>query len=312
MRGANSGGLGDPTTKKFFEHSSAPRVSTDTVIARQLKAQYPDLALVIAPEGACNLLGYAAAGHATYTPIDDHAGRTTPSSLRWEVYIPPASRLDGSSGTIAVKDIFLKLAYQWQSCEFLVYLVDGRDGSSAFPQVTNFYILAPDRRHAEDLITAAGRWSSDLHGEVWVYDGGMWSKSAELYQSVRKASWDNVILDEGMKSAIIEDHLSFFSSRDTYRRLSVPWKRGLIYHGPPGNGKTISIKATMRTLYSLRPEVPTLYVRSLASVSVYPTSHAGDSLPCFGYQTWRSLPGRSWGGKGDEERRRAETGTNSK
>ena len=36
------------------------------------------------------------------------------------------------------------------------------------------------------------------------------------------------------------------------------------FHGPPGNGKTISIKATMHSLYDRSPPVPTLYVKTLA------------------------------------------------
>lgn len=39
----------------------------------------------------------------------------------------------------------------------------------------------------------------------------------------------------------------------------------LQYYGPPGNGKTISIKATMRTLYQRKDSIPSLYVRSLNS-----------------------------------------------
>jgi hypothetical protein len=85
-----------------------------------------------------------------------------------------------------------------------------------------------------------------------------------------KAEWSNVILDEDMKKALIADVTNFFDGQKTYQDLQVPWKRGVIYYGPPGNGKTISIKATMHTLYERgasdddsRLKVPTLYVRTL-------------------------------------------------
>ncbi|KAF7845796.1 hypothetical protein BT93_L0630 [Corymbia citriodora subsp. variegata] len=68
-----------------------------------------------------------------------------------------------------------------------------------------------------------------------------------------------------MKKALIKDVDNFFDGRETYARLKVPWKRGAIYYGPPGNGKTISIKAMMHTLYNRKPQVPTLYVKSLVS-----------------------------------------------
>lgn len=99
-----------------------------------------------------------------------------------------------------------------------------------------------------------------------VFDGGFWQKSQELYRSIDKSSWDDVILDPDMKASIRNDVLRFFSSRERYEKLRVPWKRGIIYYGPPGNGKTISIKAMMHTLYHLPDPVPALYVRSLASI----------------------------------------------
>lgn len=68
-----------------------------------------------------------------------------------------------------------------------------------------------------------------------------------------------------MKNAIRNDVENFYDSRDTYEKLKVPWKRGIIYYGPPGNGKTISVKAIMNTLYSRDDAVPTLYVRTLSS-----------------------------------------------
>jgi transitional endoplasmic reticulum ATPase len=264
----------DETTKRFFAHSSAKRISTDTVILKALKKQYPGYEVLVVPDAgvsgmavtSVNLLGYASSGRASFTPIED-AGEGLPSNIVWKNYLEPARRLNGSMGVLADSINFGKFLYHWQGSDFVLYLVDGRDGSSSYPKLMNYYIVTAEPSKAEALILAAGKWSSDLHDEVWVWDKSYWQKSKELYQSVAKSSWDNVILDAGMKKAIIEDHLSFFSSRDTYEGLKIPWKRGLIFHGPPGNGKTISIKAMMHMLAGLKNPVPTLYVRNFVSVS---------------------------------------------
>ena len=84
-----------------------------------------------------------------------------------------------------------------------------------------------------------------------------------MWLAVQKANWDKVILDEKMKSALTGVVDKFFDSKDVYEDLGVPWKRGLIFGGEPGNGKTISIKALMHTLlFERETPVPTLYVRN--------------------------------------------------
>lgn len=255
----------DETAKAYFDHSSGTRVNTDAVIAEALTKQYPNLELIIVSGQGVDLLGFASSGHATLTFVDAGGG-DLPPALVWKGYIPPARRIDGNKGGLA-KDVgFAKFHYAWKGFEAILYVVDGRDGTGAWPQVRNYYLLTSDPHKADALIIAAGAWTNELHDEVWVWDGGFWQKSAELYQSIQKASWDSVILDEGMKQAIIRDHLSFFDSRDTYDEFKVPWKRGLIYYGPPGNGKTISIKAMMHTLYSRKKPIPSLYVRNFSSV----------------------------------------------
>lgn len=281
----------DATNGAWFAHSTAKRINTDAVIAQTLAQQYPNLHLTIAPpRHGLSLLGYAAAGHATCTPVEQrrrepaNPSETTRdgdgdgdrdggadggafSPLFWTEYAPPERRLDGDPGSLTAALKFGRFAYAWRGHEFILYVVDGRDGPEAYSASTNHYLLSPEpaAAAADALLLAAGSWANELHGEVWVFDQGYWQKSAELFRSVERASWDDVILDEGMKRAIIDDHVSFFESRGTYDRLKVPWKRGIIYHGPPGNGKTISIKATMHMLYERKDPVPTLYVRSLTS-----------------------------------------------
>ncbi|KAM7214391.1 putative ATPase [Rhypophila decipiens] len=261
-------GAAENTTDQFFGHSSAKRVSTDAVIAKALRKQYPSLDLVISPSYNINFLAFAAAGHATYTPIADDdtgPGGNLPASLGWTSYVPPARRLDGSPGFLAQGMEFAKFLYKWKDAEFVLYIVDGRDGTSAYPSVRNNYLLTTDVHKANALILDVGKWGNELHDEIWVYDNGGWRKNAELFQSVKNATWEAVILDEKMKKALINDHSTFFDARATYAKLKVPWKRGIIYYGPPGNGKTISIKAMMHTLYAREDPVPSLYVRNFVS-----------------------------------------------
>ena len=264
---------GDAARTAFFEHSAAPRVNTNSVIARALTAQHPNLALVVVSAASCDLLAFATStGEATFHPVEAYQGaastgsETVPLSLRLTQYVAPSNR--GEQGSLREEVLLGKYLYAWKGHDCLVYAVDGRDGSGAYPVAKCFYLLGPSKERALELVHAASKWTSEPHDEVWVFDGGYWQKSAALYESVRNASWDSVILDASMKKAIIEDHMSFFASKDTYAKLKVPWKRGVIYHGPPGNGKTISIKAMMHTLYSRKDPIPTLSVRSLVSVSV--------------------------------------------
>lgn len=260
----------DGVAAEFFHHSSARRVNTDVVLIEAIRRQYPELTLTIAPldygEGA-NFLSYASAGHASARKLEDDSDKIH-RAIEWKVFFPPARRLDQRPGVVETIVQFGKYMYYWQGHEYILYVANGRDGDSPYPQQVQQYLLHPSQQASDQLITAAGQWSSVLHNEVWVFDRGYWQKSAELWNSVQNSTWEDVILDPDMKKAIIGDVDSFFSGRDTYARLKVPWKRGIIYYGPPGNGKTVSIKAMMHALYERDGPVPTLYVRSLTSVSL--------------------------------------------
>jgi len=262
----------DLASHRYFEHSSAKRVATDTVLAEALRTQYPRLELIVTPSGPVNLLAYAAAGFATATPLEDSVKDPVYGvSLKWRMYVPAGRRLDNSGGFMAESLTFGKFMYKWNDQEVILYIAEGRDGGGYYPIVRNHYILTSNAHKVDELIRDATKWGRELHNEVWVFDQGWWQKSAQLYDSVQKASWEDVILDEDMKKALRTDVEGFFDSRETYQKLKVPWKRGIIYYGPPGNGKTISIKAMMHSLYQrgknedTRMSVPTLYVRTLSS-----------------------------------------------
>jgi transitional endoplasmic reticulum ATPase len=264
--GSNSDGSKpkDAVAVEYLHNAQAPRINTDITVLMALEREYPDKRITVIPEYSCNLLSFAASGHAIAIP-DNDSSATNAGSLAWQIYIAPGSRLNGGTGAIANNVLFGKYKYQWGDYEYILYLIEGRDGTSSYPLVRNNYLVSSTGNSANALMLAAGYYNTSLHGEIWVFDQGYWQKDAGLWESIQSSSWDNVILDEGMKKAMISDVNRFYDGRDTYKRLKVPWKRGIIYYGPPGNGKTISIKATMKMLYDRKDPVPTLYVKTLTS-----------------------------------------------
>ena len=56
-------------------------------------------------------------------------------------------------------------------------------------------------------------------------------------------SWDSIFLPPGFVDAIRRNVTMFFESGKRYRELGVPYRRGLLFTGPPGCGKTLTLKA---------------------------------------------------------------------
>lgn len=122
------------------------------------------------------------------------------------------------------------------------------------------YLIAKDLQVARAFFEAVCQFCSEVRGEILVFSEGHWSKSADLYNSIKGTSLDTLILAESLKETILEDFTQFFEIRETYTKYGIPWKRGVLLLGPPGNGKTHAIKGLTNALGK-----PCLYVRSFSA-----------------------------------------------
>ncbi|RPH49078.1 MAG: ATP-binding protein [Desulfobacteraceae bacterium] len=67
--------------------------------------------------------------------------------------------------------------------------------------------------------------------------------------SLSDTSWDNIILAPAMLEDLKAGIETFFKSRKEYRRFGIPYKRGFIFSGPAGCGKTLTAKTIISTMH---------------------------------------------------------------
>ena len=65
-------------------------------------------------------------------------------------------------------------------------------------------------------------------------------------------TWEDLFLPEEIKSEVRNLVESFLASQDFYVKNRIPWKRGILLFGKPGNGKT-SIIRTIMSVYPFKP-----------------------------------------------------------
>ncbi len=57
--------------------------------------------------------------------------------------------------------------------------------------------------------------------------------------------WDELVVDPTVRSLLKNDFEGFWNREQWFREHSLPFRRGYLLYGPPGNGKSTSIRAMM-------------------------------------------------------------------
>lgn len=111
------------------------------------------------------------------------------------------------------------------------------------------------------LATKSNSAMRTLHQTLARYASTVRMKSAarEIYVvngediQIRPVLWDEVLLPPGFLEDIRSNVVGFFRSGELYHKLGLPYRRGFLFTGPPGCGKTA-------TLIALATNIPAKFI----------------------------------------------------
>jgi ATPase family associated with various cellular activities (AAA) len=210
--------------------------------SRHLAASYPDRAMIEGCDCDFNkLLDFARAGRCRLRRDESTHNQV---SVRWTE----------EQGIIEyARNVWFEA--DWDGNTFDVVVMDWGYGC-----VPYHWILADSVDIARGFYAAVCGYKPELRDELLVFDGGSWTESGRLLRQIGGSTFENLILPEKLKGDILADVERFFASKAAYEKHGVPWKRGLLFVGPPGNGKTHAIKALIN-----ETRRPCLYVKTFDS-----------------------------------------------
>lgn len=109
-----------------------------------------------------------------------------------------------------------------------------------------------------DFVRKIASWG-DRHDKrrMLVFSTEVWHADPKLSAAIRGLNWEDLVLDREMINRLKRDVRVFFQGRQLYQSMGVPWKRGILLIGPPGNGKSHTIK-----ILAHECRVRCLYVKS--------------------------------------------------
>lgn len=160
--------------------------------------------------------------------------------------------------------------FTWREKLLLLSIEEESVGSWGAKNITStIRILGGSRQDIDDLLTEMrGCFNSGHADKIPIYGNpsGYWGRLA--IKDPRPLN--TLYYEEGLVEEILGEVKGFFAAKEQYAKRGIPWRRGFLIHGEPGNGKTtlvLGIATQMNMpIYSLSSRVGSKFNEAISQI----------------------------------------------
>lgn len=131
--------------------------------------------------------------------------------------------------------------------------------------------------YVQDLLEKVNHWQR-THERLDTLASQMGSSDVSLTEG-RARAWDNLVLTPEVERATRRDLEWWVRSEARYTKLGIGYRRGYLFEGPPGNGKTAVIRAMLSSYPFYQPEIDLSDPRMTDAVVAQQFDRAHEAAP---------------------------------
>jgi hypothetical protein len=226
-------------TRLFEDILHLPYPAMAYRLSQRIHDQFPGFGILETEDSDFRLESFSEAGGCAATVRRDIFGH---SMTKWN------DQMIVSTPQTAVMDV------EWRGQWLRVFRVRYDDYCSE-----RFVIVGASIVIAEAFFAAVCRFATSSNETIAVMSSDGFRRDDQLRENLKKYAWTGLDWLPDLQRELERNCADFFAAEATYKEHRLPWKRGIIMYGPPGNGKTHAIKTLINRLGK-----PVVYVRTFA------------------------------------------------